>query len=125
MAAQQYINFNPGTGPYTYASGVSYVAAGQIVVGPAVLYNFSGFSSLASLQWILFFDVSAVGNIGSAGPTIVVQVGGAAAAGNIPWNDLGAKGQVFNNGIYWTNSTTAPSVTIGAANCFLRASYNI
>lgn len=88
------------------------LAAGkQVSVSPTILYGISGYNS-GPAQFIQLHDkASAAVNAEVPAHSIAV-----AAAANFSI-DFGVYGMNFINGLYATNSSTAPTLTIGAADC--------
>lgn len=93
----------------------AYAASGIIKNAPGVLYGLSGYNS-GQAQFILLFDAAAV----PADTAQAVVVIAANAQGNFSY-DPGIYGRKFLVGICWSNSTTAPTKTIGSTNVFLDA----
>lgn len=91
------------------ASSVSKASAG-------VFYGLSGYNSLASAQWILVYNTTAVPANGAVVPIAVIR---AAASSNFSF-DSGKFGIFCSTGICWSNSTDATifNKTLGAADIF-------
>lgn len=88
------------------------LAAGKVVsVSPTILYGLSGYNS-GPAQFIQLHDASAA----PANGAVPVHSIAVAAAGNFSI-DFGVYGMAFANGLYIANSTTAPTLTAGAADC--------
>lgn len=96
---------------------IAYENARVIKTGPGILYGISVYSSLAAAQWIQFFDATTVPADGAI-PECIYTV---AATANLTLNWI--PGRPFKSGIVVVNSTTGPTKTIGAANCFFDAQY--
>jgi len=77
------------------------------------LFGLVGYNS-GPAQFIMIFDSASVPADGQT-PVIVIAV---PATSNFFYNP-GIYERAFANGIVWVNSTTAPTKTIGAANCFV------
>lgn len=94
--------------------------ANSIVVktGAGVLYGFTVYSSNAAAQFIQVFDAAAV-PADTAVPTVLLTV---AAAGNLGVTYI--PGRKFLYGIVLCNSSTGPTKTIGAADCFFDAQFD-
>lgn len=113
--------FNPGDQPLHYDSGSSYVASGVIKANIGRLNGFHGYNS-GGAQWIMIYNSATVPANG-ASPLIMLHVG---ATSSFAWDPgTGATGgKYFTAGISWSNSSTAPTKTVGAADCWLSASYD-
>jgi hypothetical protein len=78
----------------------------------------SGYNSLASAQFIQIHDATTLPANGNA-PIMVIPVAASSAFSfAIP-----STGIPFSTGIVVCNSTTAPTLTIGAANCYFTATF--
>lgn len=108
---------NASTAP-SNSTTTAYAASKVVKASAGVLYGFSGYNSKASAQFILFFDSATVP--ADAAQAVLVIL--APAAGNFSY-DPGPLGRAFTTGISWSNSSTAPTKTIGSADCFLDAQF--
>jgi hypothetical protein len=84
----------------------------QVSTIPATLYGISGYNSAATVKFIQLHD-SATAAAEGATPVYSITVP-ATSNFNI---DFGFYGMSFLNGVYACNSSTAPTKTIGAADC--------
>jgi hypothetical protein len=85
--------------------------------GPGVLYGFTVFNSNVGSQFIQVFDARDLPADGVV-PNIVFTVAG---SGNLGVEYL--PGRRFEVGIIICNSTTGPTKTLGAADCWFDAQY--
>ncbi len=117
--ARKNLQFDPGELPNSYNSG-GVLASGGVIVsdGPARLFNLNVTSQDNSDQFVMVFDAAAVPANGAA-PAAVFKV----PAGSTAGIDYGWRGKAFENGICWSNSTTLPELTAGAANCYAEANW--
>lgn len=95
------------------ASSTAYEASRVVWSQPGVLYSVHGYNSLASAQFIHVYDATAL-PADAAVPIAVLAV----AASSSFVLDFGVHGLPCYAGIVLGNSTTGPTKTIGAANCF-------
>jgi hypothetical protein len=94
----------------------AYAASIVVKSGPGILYGFTVYNSGAA-QFILVFDAATLPADGVA-PALVLAAGATA--------NLGANwipGRTFQTGIVLCNSSTGPTKTIGAADCYFDAQY--
>ena len=80
--------------------------------GPGFLYGFTVYSSNVSAQFVQIFDAAALPADGAA-PACLFSV---AAQSNLPVEWL--RGRPFRTGLVICNSTTGPTKTLGAADCY-------
>jgi hypothetical protein len=93
-------------------------ASGVIKNAAGTLYGISGLNNKTSDQYIQIFNTAAVPADGAA-PFALIKVG---AGCNFSY-DFGIRGMRLTTGICWSNSSTLATKTIGAADCWLVASY--
>ena len=86
--------------------------------GPGRLFGLSGYNSKVAAQFIQIFDSATVPADGAV-PVVVISVPTAASFQFL----LTDYGRLFYNGITIVNSSTGPTKTIGAADCWFDAQY--
>lgn len=97
-------------------SSVAYEASRVLKNSEGRLLHLSGYSSKASAQFIQIHDAAAV-PADAAVPKAILQV-----AANSPFEfKLPLNGAPFSNGIVVCNSSTGPTKTVGAADCWFTA----
>lgn len=101
------------------AASAAYEASRVVKAGPGALFGFTGFNSLGSAQWIQLHDATAL----PANGAVPVAIFTAATIANFS-ADYGIYGRTFQTGILICNSTTGPTLTIGAANCWFDCQYS-
>lgn len=92
----------------------SYASSLIVASNPATLYGLTGYNSKVSAQFIQIHD-SATVPADNAVPAIMFSV---PASSNFSL-DLALKGRKFANGIVVCNSSTGPTKTLGAADCWI------
>ena len=110
--------FVQGTIPLNRAT-VAYAASLEIAVGDCLLKTLNGYNSRLTPQWIQLFDAAALPANGAI-PVAILYV---LPQQNFSF-DYGVYGRQFSNGIVVCNSTTGPTKTIGAADCWFDAQYS-
>ena len=93
-------------------NSIVYENSRVVKTGPALLFGFTVYSSLGSAQFIQLFDATMLPADGTA-PVWVITI---AATSDREFNWIPAR--KFGAGIVVCNSTTGPTKTLGAANCF-------
>lgn len=101
------------------ATSAAYEASHVIKPGPGTLWGLSGYNARASGQWIQIHDAAAVPADGAV-PKVLIYV----AAQSSFTLDFGARGRAFAVGIIICNSSSGPTKTIGAADCWFDAQYS-
>ena|SRR5438132_9941858 len=96
---------------------IAYAASLVVKTGPGKLYGIAGYNSGAA-QFILILDAAAVPANGVV-PCLPITVP-ATSNFSVFYGDIGRS---FDTGIVVCNSSTAPTLTIGAADCFFDAQY--
>ena len=89
-----------------------------VKAGACRLFGFSGTNTLAAAQFILAFNRTTVPSNGAV-PVFVMT----AAASSDFWVSWTPAWRDFNEGCILCNSSTAATLTIGAANCWFDAQY--
>lgn len=100
------------------ASSLVYENSRIIKASAGVVYGLDVYSSLGSAQWIQLHDSATL----PADTAVPLWIGTVATIANLQ-KEFGIYGISFANGIVICNSTTGPTKTIGAANCFFQARY--
>jgi hypothetical protein len=110
----------PGAPPdrFPRSSSSLVLVASHIIVGERRLFGFQGWSTKGTAQFIHAYDDDAVPANGSI-PLFVVPV---AATSNFS-GYFGSVGRWFSRGIVLANSTTADTLTAGAADCLFDVQY--
>jgi hypothetical protein len=108
------------TGTYAGTNATTSAYATNLVVKAraGTVYMLSGYNSLASPQFIQIHNATSLPADTSV-PTVMFYV---PALSNFCF-DFGVYGRYFSTGIVVCNSTTGPTKTIGAANCWFDAQY--
>lgn len=86
--------------------------------GACRLYGFQGYNAKASAQFILVFDSQ---TLPSDGATAVLVLTVATVANFSAY--FGSSGRWFDRGLVLCNSSTEPTKTLGAADCFFDVQY--
>lgn len=92
-------------------------AARIVLGGQGRVFGFTIYNSSAAAQFILVFDQSTVPSDGATAD-VVLKVPAADVQG-VNW----IPGRWFRAGCILINSSTAPTLTVGAADCFFDAQY--
>jgi hypothetical protein len=95
----------------------AYAASLVVKSGPGKLYGFTVYNSGAA-QFIQVHDTATVLANGAI-PALVIDVAATSTRGAF----FGDVGRAFNTGCVIVNSSTGPTLTIGAADCFIDAQY--
>lgn len=95
----------------------AYEASRIVKTGPGILFGFTVYNSNAAAQFILVFDANTVPAEGTV-PECVFSVGGASTL-PVQW----LPGRTFRAGCVLVNSSTGPTKTIGAADCWFDAQF--
>jgi len=96
----------------------AYAASLVVKSGPGKLYGFSVYNANAGTQFILMLDAAALPADGVV-PCMPFPV----ATLTTLLVSYGDTGRSFDTGIVLCNSSTGPTKTIGAADCFFDAQY--
>jgi hypothetical protein len=108
------------TGTYAGTNATTTVYATNLVVkaSAGTVYMLSGYNSLATAQFIQLHNATALPADTSV-PSVIFYVPGLS---NFSF-DFGVYGRFFSTGVVVCNSTTGPTKTIGAANCWFDAQF--
>lgn len=104
--------------PPKNATVAAYAASKVIKNAAGTLRSVSGYNSKAAPQFIQLHDAAAL-PADTAVPAVILFVG---AQSNFSF-DFGLSGRSFANGIVVCNSSTGPTKTIGAADCWFDGQY--
>lgn len=95
----------------------AFVSSLVVKTGPGILYGFTVYNSKVAAQFIQIFDAVSL----PANGAIPACVFTAATVANLGTNWI--PGRTFTTGCVIANSSTAPTLTIGSADCFIDAQY--
>ena len=99
-------------------NSIAYENSKVIKPKKGTLFGFLGYNSKTAEQFIQIFDFTSV-PADSSIPTLFFKVAGSSSFAI----DFGEVGRDFKNGIVICNSTTGPTKTIGAADCWFDIQY--
>ena len=102
---------------YTTADSTQYENGGIVKAEPGTLYAIMGYNS-GSAQFIQLHDSATAPAEGTA-PAIIIKVP-ADMSFSLSYIPIG---RVFANGIYWCNSSTGPTKTIGSADTWINIQF--
>jgi hypothetical protein len=95
----------------------AYAASLVVKSGPGILYGFTVYNSAVAAQFIGWYDSATVPADGVA-PDGFIKVDTVLSQG-VAW----LPGRTFHTGIVLCNSSTGPTKTAGAADCYFDAQY--
>jgi len=101
-----------------YYDSTAYEASAVIKSSQGGLYSLTGYNSLASPQFIQFHDAAAL----PADAEVPANIFSDSAKPPF-FYELGDFGRLFIKGIVVCNSSTGPTKTIGANDCWFNAQY--
>ena len=105
----------PGLAPSVEESAALETSS-VIHAGPGILYGLVGYSNRSSAQFIQIFNSTTVPDDATV-PQMILRVG---PQSNFEF-DLTPYARYFSTGMAWSNSSTAATKTIGAADCWVTA----
>ena len=100
------------------ATTPAYAASIIAKAAPGTVYYVTGYNSGVSAKFIQIHDASALPADGAV-PAVLLSVAGSSNFSLY----FGTFGRYFSNGIVVCNSSTGPTKTIGAADCWIDVGY--
>lgn len=101
------------------STSTAYEASRVVKNTPGVLVGLTGHNSSASAQFIQIHNAAALPSNGTA-PVITIRV---PASSSFALEYDNADARYFSTGIVVANSSTGPTLTIGAADCWFDVQY--
>ena len=111
-------NTEPRTPYYPSSTSLKLENSRVVASGSTQLYGYSGTNTKASTQFILCFDANSVPPNGTV-PDVIMT----AQANSDFWISWAPAWRNFSEGVVICNSSTAATLTIGAADCWFDAQY--
>ena len=102
----------------TNATTTAYAASLVVKATAGVIYAISGYNAKVSAQWVQIHDAASLPS-DTAVPKVLIYVAASSSFSMI----LNAYGRAFTTGIVVCNSSTGPTKTIGAADCWFDVQY--